>query len=118
VSDDEEPLRVILARIEGKIDQLSGLPGTVERLTNELLEMRSATAELTQTVKFHSEQVNAHRIRLRDVAPLLDRFQNVVDHSLPEFISKLETLTGNHESMKSEIERVERESQRVSGDRA
>lgn len=95
MSDDDVPIRLILERIERKVDDLAGIPGSVRTLQDHYLDLTAALVDLKATLTHHGEQLAAHRIQLRDTEPAL---------------AKLDDLTGKVDVL---IPRVERAIERL-----
>jgi uncharacterized protein (UPF0335 family) len=106
-------LQEALVPLRAEVEKLSGLPQTVQDLGNEVVRLRSVVERLEPRAEELAGDIrNAERV-LRKLAPQLDRFQVIADYTMPEFIDRLEKLTAEHVSMKTEIKRVERESLRA-----
>lgn len=110
-----EDIAAIRGLLEEALRPFSGLPQTVKDLGTEVVRLRDVVERLEPRSNDLAGDVRGLERTLAKVAPLLQRFGDIADHTMPEFVSKLESLAGNHESMQGQIERIERESQRAAG---
>jgi hypothetical protein len=107
MSDDDTQLGATLARIEGKIDALEGLPKTVRDLADEVARLTATAARLEEAVGDHELELQVFARKMRRINPLLQRFADIVEHVMPEFMRQ-------QKGMQGEIERLE--SQRAGGE--
>jgi archaellum component FlaC len=110
---DDVTLRDIqesLQRIEGKLDNLEGLKQAVQDLADQVGKLTATAERLEETVGDHELDLQLFTRKLHRIGPLLQRFSDIVEHVMPEFMRQ---QTG----MQGEIERLDRESQRAGGDK-
>lgn len=101
-----EDIAAIRGLLQEALRPFEGLPKTVQDLTDEVVRLRAVVERLDPRVDDLAGEVRQHSRVLREVEPLLQRFSDIADHVMPEFVRQ-------QQGMQGEINRLDRESQRA-----
>lgn len=88
--------------------ELAPLRRWVEDLTDKTVALKTTVEELKPLVEGHQIELRAFDRTLKKLSPQLERFESIADHTMPEFVRKLEELTGAQTGMQGEIQELQR----------
>jgi hypothetical protein len=129
-TDLKASIRTELEPIRKALEELKDLPGAIRTLQDQWLKLTASVEPLRPLptlIDAHREEMREFRIKLGYLQGLEPKLKEL-GILVPVATAKIEAVfrdldaisrqvDSNHESMKGEIERVERESQRVAGSR-